>query len=267
MLPIPSSVGCSGGLRFYAVDKATVRIIDAGTGAQQILSGHTGVCGFVDGTSDVSRFFWPNGLALSADEKALYVCDQFNHRVRMVDTTSGDTCTVAGAGVRANEDGIGREALIWSPRCCDWDRASDIEPFTSLYIAASHKLRRLNLKTGQMTSINCDDTIRPAGMICLSGSGLIIITCFNARRLWTLDPRTNAMERLAGALGLTGPTKSAQTEWEDPLSIYFERLSGIAWHKRDQSLLVVDSDLHTVFRVPLPDRLFPDPNAQSTTRN
>jgi hypothetical protein len=67
--------------------------------------------------------------------KAPYVCDSGNNRIRAVDTTSGDTRTVGGSGELKHTEGIGTAASIYFPRFCDWDRASGIEPFTSLISA------------------------------------------------------------------------------------------------------------------------------------
>jgi sugar lactone lactonase YvrE len=240
-------------------------VVDSGTGKQRILGGNPDVPGMVDGPSDASRFSYPIGLALSADENTLYVCDQDNNRIRAIDTASGMTRIVAGCDSFDNMDGLGTAAHIYAPHYCVWDRASDVEPFTFLYITAVYAVRRLNVKTGQMTTIKCTVKINPFGIVCLSGSGRIIISCIQTGCLWTIDPRTNTMERIAGALR-TGPVSAechkleeTQTEWNNPLCLQFGALAGIAWYERDQSILVTDRDLHTVFRVPLPDHFFSVP--------
>lgn len=60
----------------------------------------------------------PNGLALSADNTALYIADVAAHRVRVVDLTTGLIDTVAGNGA-ARHDGDGgpaREAGVFGAR-------------------------------------------------------------------------------------------------------------------------------------------------------
>jgi sugar lactone lactonase YvrE len=232
-----------------------VYLVSTCGGEQRKLSGAINQSGYVDGNADTSRFRYPIGLALSADEKTLYVCDTGNQRIRAIDTASGNTCTLAGSGKPENVDGIGTAASIAAPQYCDWDRASDVEPFTHLCITASNTLRRLNCKTGQMTTIKCPEKIDPCGIACLSGSGRIVISCDRTRCLWTVDPRTSTIERLAGALAATGLSKpwKSQTAWEDPLSVEFYRLKGIAYHESNQSIWVADERAHTVFCVPLPD--------------
>jgi sugar lactone lactonase YvrE len=101
ILPIPSSAS-SGQFQFYATDAATVRMHNPSAGTLQVLGGRPVVRGFADGSSDVSLFHYPNGMALSADEKTLYVCDRLNNRMRAIDTTSGESRTVAGSGEGKN---------------------------------------------------------------------------------------------------------------------------------------------------------------------
>jgi hypothetical protein len=129
-------------------------------------------------------------------------------------------------------------------------------------------LRRLNVKTGYLTSITIGDGIWPVGIVCLSGSGIIVISCSSSLCLWTIDPRTNyKLERLAGALTDSSRPKwkAQETDFENPFSIRFREPCGIAWYERDQSILVADTDTHSVFRVPLPDRVFTSPKASPDT--
>jgi hypothetical protein len=162
---------------------------------------------------------------------------------------------VAGSGEYENADGIGTAASIHSPFSCDWDRASDVKPFKFLYITVYDAVRRLNVKTGQMTTVKCSGDIYPRGIVCLSGSGVIVLSCY--QNLWTIDPRTDTTERLAGALQheSTSSFDSKSTEWDDPFSVCFRGAYGMAWQERDQSILVADCHGHRILRVPVPDRL------------
>jgi sugar lactone lactonase YvrE len=240
------------------------------SGIQQILGGCPTQRGFYAGTSDVSRFHDPIGLALSTDEKTLYVCDSWNNRIRSIDTVNRITHTVAGSGEYMNADGTGVRASICSPRYCDWDRASDIEPFTFLYIASADAIRRLNVKTGEMATVKqtCDRKLAPVGIVCVSGSGMIIVTCGNTRCLWTIDPRTGTTEWLAGSQTeqpLT-PSQPDQTEW-DPFAVHFTSLYGLALDEHEHSIFVVDLNARTVLRVPLPDRVITSEQSVPLTSN
>jgi sugar lactone lactonase YvrE len=214
----------------------------------------------MDGDANTSRFYYPYGFALSADVATLYVCDEGTRRIRVIDVASATTRTLAGSGEDMHEDGIGTAASIKWPLLCDWDRASDVEPFTSLYITAPTAVRRLNVKTGEMTTVKYNANLDPVGIVCLSGSGILILTCMMTHCMWTVDPRTQKVEHLAGVnTSVPSTSKVGQTEKGDPFSIRFFTPYGIALQECDQSILVPDSIAHTVTRVPLPDRVFVPP--------
>lgn len=60
----------------------------------------SGVPGFVDGTSALLRE--PNGLALDFGRQELYVADQGNHAIRVVDLSSQSITTLVGDGNSSN---------------------------------------------------------------------------------------------------------------------------------------------------------------------
>jgi len=60
----------------------------------------------------------PNGLALDADQRQLYIADVADHRVRRVDLSSGIIATFAGTGAaeHGGDDGPAAEARIFGAR-------------------------------------------------------------------------------------------------------------------------------------------------------
>jgi sugar lactone lactonase YvrE len=48
-----------------------------------------GTSGFADGAGSFAAFSSPNAAVLSLSGTSLYVCDTGNHRVRVVDVTTG----------------------------------------------------------------------------------------------------------------------------------------------------------------------------------
>ncbi|NND12840.1 MAG: hypothetical protein HKO10_02660, partial [Acidimicrobiia bacterium] len=90
-----------------------------------------------------ARFQYPLGVATS--DGIIWVADTFNHRIRKIDTTSGQVTTAAGsqAGWR---DGI--EPLFSTPTGID--AANDI-----IYIAdtGNHSIRRLDMATGEADTL------------------------------------------------------------------------------------------------------------------
>lgn len=88
--------------------------------------------GFSDGTADEATFRDPQGTALSADGRLLYVADTGNHALRAVDLATGDVTTVAGTGERAWPPRVG-DALT-TPLASPWDLEMDAA-MGLLYIA------------------------------------------------------------------------------------------------------------------------------------
>ncbi len=86
-----------------------VRMVEAATGVMTTLAG-TGQARFSgdDGPANLAALNEPAALALD-DEGRLYIADQSNHRVRMVDLKTGVICTIAGTGA-ATYDGDGKPA-------------------------------------------------------------------------------------------------------------------------------------------------------------
>jgi hypothetical protein len=143
---------------------------------------------------------------------------------------------------------------LYNPRLCDWDRASNVEPFTSLYITSEYALLRLNVNTGQLSNVNCGIDINPFGIVCLSNSGKIVVSCLKTHGLWTIDRRVcNHMDRLAGVMPEPLVLRSQRGTIRFRSLLLHRRALR---HERDQSILVADWSAHVVLRVPLPDRLF-----------
>ena len=83
-------------------------------GAVTTLAGAAGVADFTDGAGGAARFNSPLGLAVAAGG-IIFVADCGNHVIRRV-TTGGAVTTFAGAGeVWGWRDGIGTNALFYSP--------------------------------------------------------------------------------------------------------------------------------------------------------
>ena len=81
-------------------------------GATTTLAGSTP--DFADGTGTAARFQSPNGVAVSPDGGTLYVADYSNHRIRKIDTSGGETTTLAGS-TSGSADGTGTAASFEGP--------------------------------------------------------------------------------------------------------------------------------------------------------
>src|SRR2546423_7772892 len=90
-----------GGGNIFVADRLNrrVRRIDAANGTITTLAG-TGEAAYSGDGGPAARagLSEPNGLALDAEERHLYIADVADHRVRIVHLSSGAIDTLAGTG-------------------------------------------------------------------------------------------------------------------------------------------------------------------------
>ncbi len=67
------------------------------SGRLEELAGHV-MDSYTEGIGDAARFSDPTALAISPDDVWLYVVDRNNHRIRKVNTETGETVYITGAG-------------------------------------------------------------------------------------------------------------------------------------------------------------------------
>jgi DNA-binding beta-propeller fold protein YncE len=135
------------GRRLFIADSNHNRIVVADLDTYQVQQVIGGLeSGFADGDL-AARFYHPQGMALSADGRVLYVADTENHAIRAVDLVEGTVETVAGTGQQTRSypggGGPGTAVALNSP----WD----LERLGGdLYVAmaGSHQLWRMDLSSG-----------------------------------------------------------------------------------------------------------------------
>ena len=101
-----------------------IRAIDPSTGWVRTVAGTVGLPGFVDGWGLAASFWRPSGLAIAATRRQLYVCDPYNHAVRVVHIDSAQVRTIAGSGLQGFVDGPGPSAQFHLPRAATVDEAA-----------------------------------------------------------------------------------------------------------------------------------------------
>ena len=96
-----------------------MRRIDAASGIITTVAG-TGDAGYSGDGGPAARagLAEPNGLAFDADERQLYIADVADHRVRVVDMSSGMIATFAGTGAaeHSGDGGPAAEAGVFGAR-------------------------------------------------------------------------------------------------------------------------------------------------------
>lgn len=128
-------------------DKGNVFICDfrnhcirkiSSTGDVTTIAGTPRSSGYVDGSGSIAKFNQPGGICLD-DAGNIYVTDNFNHRIRKIDTNNNVT-TIAGDGSQGYIDSTGTNARLNIPRDIDYDPLDK-----SLYfVDRNHVIRRID---------------------------------------------------------------------------------------------------------------------------
>jgi DNA-binding beta-propeller fold protein YncE len=111
--PIAVAVDKSGSVYVADRDNHVIRLIDP-SGKVGVLVG-SGTKGFVNGPALSAQFNEPYGVALSPDEKTLYVADYLNHAIRAIDLATKQVTTLAGNGTSGFANGVADKAQFNQP--------------------------------------------------------------------------------------------------------------------------------------------------------
>lgn len=166
-----------------------------------------GAVGFAgDGSSDPTsvRMNEAQGLALAAGDRALFVADTNNHRVRRIDLASGEVSTVAGTGAGATT-GDGGPAVAAAVRA---PIDVVVAPDGRLLVSTDGRVRRIDPATGSIETVAgggaADGTAAQrasfdsARGIALGPDGTIAVADATAGVVWTVAADGSSVRRAAG---------------------------------------------------------------------
>ncbi len=207
------------------------------------------------GPADEARFNWPHEIRAD-DAGNLYVADTRNHVIRVIDGRDQTVRTLAGDGTAgfAGEGASGSDVRFNQPHSVALDDAGGLLVADTL----NHRLRRIDLETGAVTTIS--GTGKPgwprsgadAAESPLFGprslavdADSIWIALREGNSIWRIDRHDNTLHHVAG----TGK-KGYDGDGGPPLQATFNGPKGLAIDDQNR-LLVVDTENQAVRRIDL----------------
>jgi thiol-disulfide isomerase/thioredoxin len=102
--------------------------------------------GDVDGTGDAVRLQHPLGVAMH--DGRVVIADTYNHKIKLLDPSTGNVRTLAGTGAPGHVDGKARKARFYEPGGISV--AGDI-----IFVADTnnHAIRRVDARTGETRTV------------------------------------------------------------------------------------------------------------------
>ena len=203
----------SGRLFISDTNHNRVLVADLKGKVSQIIG--SGATGLKDGGFRDAELLQPQGLALSADGRTLYIADTENHALRAADLEHGTVTTIAGAGVQAHRppgNGDARSTSLSSP----WDLARVGE---KLYVAMAgvHQIWVMDLKgktisvlagtsrEGAVDGKNSDAGFaQPSGLATDGRQIYVADSEASSIRAVSLDPKDDSTRTVAGSGDLFG---------------------------------------------------------------
>lgn len=119
--PIGLAIDASDNIYVSDYNNDRIRKID-NLGNVSTIAG-SGTAGFLDGTASLARFNKPIGIEVTNDG-SLYIADSNNQRIRKI--SAGTVSTFVGGGTATFADGVGTQALFYTPSYLAMDSNSNL---------------------------------------------------------------------------------------------------------------------------------------------
>ncbi|WP_394845278.1 hypothetical protein LZC95_50650 [Pendulispora brunnea] len=219
--PVPMIADDAEGVVYVAGGDQRIRQVKVDTGVTSSVAGKEWERSFADGVGEAARFTDPAGFALDAKGRKLYIADQGNHRVRVLDLTTRAVTTVAGS-VSGYRDGPGGDARFSLPRGL---ALKD----NVLYVSdtGNHVIRRIELdgkgsgtvttfagiptKAGTVDGRTAEAQFKAPWSIALDGDLLYVADVFSDALRRIHIPSATVSTLVGGPSGI-GPTPTAMPQ-------------------------------------------------------
>ncbi len=185
-----------------------VRVINVPANTVSTLAGdRNGKSGTNDGRGTNAKFSNIESLALSPDDRTLYVADSGNNRIRKVDVASGLVSTLAGANA-GMLDGVGTDAQFDYPSGISLSSDGKI-----LHVADRNngRVRAVNTTTGAVSSLT-NSVLGDTGGVATSPDGsFVYVSGFGNHRISRVNVSSGEVAALAGN-GTSGAADGAAAD-------------------------------------------------------
>ncbi|MEQ8625571.1 MAG: T9SS type A sorting domain-containing protein [Vicingaceae bacterium] len=147
----PVGIASDNENNLYICDFANhcIRKVDT-AGTVSTIAGSPGISGFANGVGTAARFNQPGGICLD-NIGNIYVTDNFNNRIRKIDTT-GNVTTIVGSGAQGYVDSTGLDAVLNVPRDICIDSSYDFLYF----VDRNNVVRKLELGNSRVSTFAGD---------------------------------------------------------------------------------------------------------------
>jgi len=148
----------SGNLYVTDENNSSIRKIVISTGAVTTLCGSASgtVGGLVDGSFATAKFKWPRGIAFSASENALYVCDYGNGRIRKIDLTAQTVSVYLGSTTGSRNGFMGNDGNRLTTANSRSTEGIAIDYQGNIFFSSSNNantIRRIEKTTGNVLTL------------------------------------------------------------------------------------------------------------------
>lgn len=240
-----------GNMYFVEMRNHIVRRIDAETQIITTIAG-TGKPGFSGngGPANGAMLNQPHSIQLDARGN-LYICDIANHRIRIVDSSSGVISTFGGTGAKDETKDRAKiaKAALWGPRALDFDARGDMW----LALREGNAVYRVDMKSGVITHVagtgergatrklafGKKATFSGPKGISVGPDGTVYLVDTEMHMLLAINPKRETVEPFAGS-GQRGDGPDG-----DALQCRMARPHGV-YADADGSVFIGDSEAHRV---------------------
>ena len=200
-------------------------------------------------TGAATRFNRPYGVAITSDGTKLFVADRENHKVKRVDTTTGETTTIASAG--------GTNGLLNQPM----GLAITVDD-SSLFVSShfGHRILIINVATANVSTLagsgtrGADDGApavasfhHPLGLALGSDGTSLFVADRNNHKIRVINIHSGTVTTLAGS-GVPGASDGIGTSsaFRYPTGLAIQQHAPYAGSERAATLFVADLSNHCI---------------------